>query len=387
MKLLNTEVTPFTAAAFPGVSADLINGKVVYFNGEEMQKGEYHLTLTDTQLKFKSMSDAVAPFEHGLDFQENDERRIHYRAIEIEGQKFFSLWMAPWGEAHGVLQSLRAALHSLDQGAVQQVRIEVTDAAILSGFVVTEDDNAVRLVQIPTWKTPKDQIVGRTTMLIDDVLTTGQDEIFFNNLWLTFPKLSGKYDVFWDAEHNAIVLSSQAIAGVDAKSVGMVVTLSAMEEVNYNSPAMAKLGLVKDAPELTQVYSDETGRSVQFIKEDLGNAVYHSYVFGHGPSGLADQITLGSEAVHNEQLVAVLKHRYQTLQDAIPHEANVRTLELLDEIIILQASRYKQREEEGILGTTSPGSAVTASNEDTHAKPEVSEDNCTDCDGCSSSAE
>lgn len=387
MKLLNTEVTPFTAAAFPGVSADLINGKVVYFNGEEMQKGEYHLTLTDTQLKFKSMSDAVAPFEHGLDFQENDERRIHYRAIEIEGQKFFSLWMAPWGEAHGVLQSLRAALHSLDQGAVQQVRIEVTDAAILSGFVVTEDDNAVRLVQIPTWKTPKDQIVGRTTMLIDDVLTTGQDEIFFNNLWLTFPKLSGKYDVFWDAEHNAIVLSSQAIAGVDAKSVGMVVTLSAMEEVNYNSPAMAKLGLVKDAPELTQVYSDETGRSVQFIKEDLGNAVYHSYVFGHGPSGLADQITLGSEAVHNEQLVAVLKHRYQTLQDAIPHEANVRTLELLDEIIVLQASRYKQREEEGILGTTSPGSAVTASNEDTHAKPEVSEDNCTDCDGCSSSAE
>ena len=387
MKLLNTEVTPFTAAAFPGVSADLINGKVVYFNGEEMQKGEYHLTLTDTQLKFKSMSDAVAPFEHGLDFQENDERRIHYRAIEIEGQKFFSLWMAPWGEAHGVLQSLRAALHSLDQGAVQQVRIEVTDAAILSGFVVTEDDNAVRLVQIPTWKTPKDQIVGRTTMLIDDVLTTGQDEIFFNNLWLTFPKLSGKYDVFWDAEHNAIVLSSQAIAGVDAKSVGMVVTLSAMEEVNYNSPAMAKLGLVKDAPELTQVYSDETGRSVQFIKEDLGNAVYHSYVFGHGPSGLADQITLGSEAVHNEQLVAVLKHRYQTLQDAIPHGANVRTLELLDEIIVLQASRYKQREEEGILGTTSPGSAVTASNEDTHAKPEVSEDNCTDCDGCSSSAE
>lgn len=387
MKLLNTEVTPFTAAAFPGVSADLINGKVVYFNGDEMQKGEYHLTLKNEQLKFKSMSDAVEPFEHNLDFQENDERRVHYRALEIDGQKFFSLWMAPWGEAHGVLQSLRAALHSLDQGHVQQLRIEVTDAAILSGFVVSEDDNAVQLVQIPTWKTPKDQIVGRTTMLIDDVLTTGQDEIFFNNLWLTFPKLSGKYDVFWDAEHNAIVLSSQAIAGVDAKSVGMVVTLSAMEEVNYNSPAMAKLGLVKDAPELTQVYSDETGRSVQFIKEDLGNAVYHSYVFGHGPSGLADQITLGSEAVHNEQLVAVLKHRYQTLQDAIPHEANVRTLELLDEIIVLQASRYKQREEEGILGTTSPGSAVTASNEDTHAKPEVSEDNCTDCDGCSSSAE
>lgn len=387
MKLLNTEVTPFTAFAFPGVSADLINGKIVYFNGDEMQKGEYHLTLADDRLSFKSLGDQVEPFEHILRFTAGDERKVHYRAIEIEGQKFFSLWMAPWGEAHGVLQSLRAALHSLDQGTVQQLRIEVTDAAILSGFVVTEDDNAVQLVQIPTWKTPKDQIVGRTTMLIDDVLTTGQDEIFFNNLWLTFPKLSGKYDVFWDAEHNAIVLSSQAIAGVDAKSVGMVVTLSAMEEVNYNSPAMAKLGLVKDAPELTQVYSDETGRSVQFIKEDLGNAVYHSYVFGHGPSGLADQITLGSEAVHNEQLVAVLKHRYQTLQDAIPHEANVRTLELLDEIIVLQASRYKQREEEGILGTTSPGSAVTASNEDTHAKPEVSEDNCADCDGCSSSAE
>ncbi len=387
MKLLNTEVTPFTASAFPGVSADLINGKIVYFNGDEMQKGEYHLTLADDRLSFKSLGDQVEPFEHILRFTAGDERKVHYRAIEIDGQKFFSLWMAPWGEAHGVLQSLRAALHSLDQGAVQQLRIEVTDAAILSGFVVSEDDNAVQLVQIPTWKTPKDQIVGRTTMLIDDVLTTGQDEIFFNNLWLTFPKLSGKYGVFWDAEHNAIVLSSQAIAGVDAKSVGMVVTLSAMEEVNYNSPAMAKLGLVKDAPELTQVYSDETGRSVQFIKEDLGNAVYHSYVFGHGPSGLADQITLGSEAVHNEQLVAVLKHRYQTLQDAIPHEANVRTLELLDEIIVLQASRYKQREEEGILGTTSPGSAVTASNEDTHAKPEVSEDNCADCDGCSSSAE
>lgn len=387
MKLLNTEVTPFTAAAFPGVSADLINGKVVYFNGDEMQKGEYHLTLKNEQLKFKSMGDAVEPFEHNLDFQENDERRVHYRALEIDGQKFFSLWMAPWGEAHGVLQSLRAALHSLDQGHVQQLRIEVTDAAILSGFVVSEDDNAVQLVQIPTWKTPKDQIVGRTTMLIDDVLTTGQDEIFFNNLWLTFPKLSAKYDVFWDAENNVIILSSQAIAGEDSKSIGMVVTLPAMEEVNYNSPAMAKLGLVKDVPELTQVYSDETGRSVQFIKEDLGNAVYHSYVLGHGPSGLADQITLGSEAVHNEQLVAVLKHRYQTLQDAIPHEANVRTLELLDEIIVLQASRYKQREEEGILGTTSPGSAVTASNEDTHAKPEVSEDNCNDGDGCSSSAE
>lgn len=377
MKLLNTEVTPFTAVAFPGVSADLINGKIVYFNGDEMQKGEYHLTLTDVQLKFKSMSDAVAPFEHGLDFQENDDRRIHYRAIEIDGQKFFSLWMAPWGEAHGVLQSLRAALHSLDQGAVQQVRIEVTDAAILSGFVVTEDHTSVQLVQIPTWKTPKDQIVGRTPMLIDDVLTTGQDEIFFNNLWLTFPKLSGKYGVFWDAEHNVIVLSSQAMAGDDAKSVGMIVTLSAMEEVNYNSPAMAKLGLVKDAPELTQVYSDETGRNVQFLKEDLGNAVYHSYVLGHGPSGLADQITLGSEAVHNEQLIAVLKHRYQTLQDAIPHEANVRTLELLDEIIVLQASRYKQREEEGILGTNSAGSAVTTQDEDT----------CTDCDGCSSATE
>ncbi len=387
MKLLYTEVTPFTASAFPGVSSYLINGEVVYFNGDEMQKGEYHLTLTNEQLKFKSMGDAVEPFEHNLDFQENDERRVHYRALEIDGQKFFSLWMAPWGEAHGVLQSLRAALHSLDQGHVQQLHIEVTDAAILSGFVVSEDDNAVQLVQIPTWKTPKDQIVGRTTMLIDDVLTTGQDEIFFNNLWLTFPKLSAKYGVFWDVENNVIILSSQATAGEDSESVGMVVTLPAMEEVNYNSPAMAKLGLVKDAPELTQVYSDETGRSVQFIKEDLGNAVYHSYVLGHGPSGLADQITLGSEAVHNEQLVAVLKHRYQTLQDAIPHEANVRTLELLDEIIVLQASRYKQREEEGILGTTSPGSAVTASNEDTHAKPEVSEDNCADWDGCDGSPE
>jgi len=387
MKLLNTEVTPFTAAAFPGASADLINGKIVYFNGEEMQKGEYHLTLTDTQLKFKSMSDSVAPFEHGLDFQENDDRRIHYRAIEIDGQKFFSLWMAPWGEAHGVLQSLRAALHSLDQHAVQQVRIEVTDAAILSGFVVTEDENSVQLVQIPTWKTPKDQIVGRAPMLIDDVLTTGQDEIFFNNLWLTFPKLSGKYGVTWDVEHNTIVLSSQAMAGDNDKSVGMVVTLSAMEEVNYNSPAMAKLGLTKEAPELTPVYNDETGRSVQFLKEDLGNAVYHSYVLGHGPSGLVDQITLGSEAIHNEQLVAVLKHRYQMLQDAIPHEANVRTLELLDEIIVLQASRYKQREEEGILGTTSAGSTVAAHDEDTHVKTEVAEDTCANCDGCSSTAE
>src|SRR5690606_38362739 len=139
--------------------------------------------------------------------------RIHYRAIEINGQKFFSLWMAPWGEAHGVLQSLRAALHSLDQGNVQQLRIEVTDAAILSGFVVTEDDNSVQLVQIPTWKTPKDQIVCRTPMLIDDVLTTGQDEVFFNNLWLTFPKLSAKYGVFWDAENNVIILSSQAVSG------------------------------------------------------------------------------------------------------------------------------------------------------------------------------
>ena len=387
MKLLNTEVTPFTAAAFPGVSADLINGKVVYFNGDEMQKGEYHLTLKNEQLKFKSMGNAVEPFEHNLDFQENDERRVHYRALEIDGQKFFSLWMAPWGEAHGALQSLRAALHSIDQGQVQVVCIEVTDAAILSGYVVTEDENAVQLVQLPTWKTPSDQIVGRTPMLIDDLLTLGQDEIFLNNLWITFPKLSGKYGVHWNAEKNTIQVSSQAISGKDEAGMGMSFVLPAMEEVNYNSPAMAKLGLVKDAPELTQVYSDETGRNVQFIKEDLGNAVYHSYVFGHGPSGLADQITLGSEAVHNEQLVAVLKHRYQTLQDAIPHEANVRTLELLDEIIVLQASRYKQREEEGILGTTSPGSAVTASNEDTHAKPEVSEDNCNDCDGCSSSAE
>ena len=387
MKLLNTEVTPFTAAAFPGVSADLINGKVVYFNGDEMQKGEYHLTLTNEQLKFKSMGDAVEPFEHNLDFQENDERRVHYRAIEIEGQKFFSLWMAPWGEAHGALQSLRAALHSIDQGHVQEVCIEVTDAAILSGYVVTEDENAVQLVQLPTWKTPSDQIVGRTPVLIDDLLTLGQDEIFLNNLWITFPKLSGKYGVHWNAEKNTIQVSSQAMSGKDEAGMGMSFVLPALEEVNYNSPAMTKLGLVKDAPELTQVYSDETGRSVQFIKEDLGNAVYHSYVLGHGPSGLADQITLGSEAVHNEQLVAVLKHRYQTLQDAIPHEANVRTLELLDEIIVLQASRYKQREEEGILGTTSPGSAVTASNEDTHAKPEVSEDNCNDCDGCSSSAE
>ena len=387
MKLLNTEVTPFTAAAFPGVSADLINGKVVYFNGDEMQKGEYHLTLKNEQLKFKSMGNAVEPFEHNLDFQENDERRVHYRALEIDGQKFFSLWMAPWGEAHGALQSLRAALHSIDQGQVQEVCIEVTDAAILSGYVVTEDENAVQLVQLPTWKTPSDQIVGRTPMLIDDLLTLGQDEIFLNNLWITFPKLSGKYGVHWNAEKNTIQVSSQAISGKDEAGMGMSFVLPAMEEVNYNSPAMAKLGLVKDAPELTQVYSDETGRSVQFIKEDLGNAVYHSYVLGHGPSGLADQITLGSEAVHNEQLVAVLKHRYQTLQDAIPHEANVRTLELLDEIIVLQASRYKQREEEGILGTTSPGSAVTASNEDTHAKPEGSEDNCTDCDGCSGSPE
>ena len=387
MKLLNTEVTPFTAAAFPGVSADLINGKVVYFNGDEMQKGEYHLTMKNEQLKFKSMGDAVEPFEHNLDFQENDERRVHYRALEIDGQKFFSLWMAPWGEAHGALQSLRAALHSIDQGQVQEVCIEVTDAAILSGYVVTEDENAVQLVQLPTWKTPSDQIVGRTPMLIDDLLTLGQDEIFLNNLWITFPKLSGKYGVHWNAEKNTIQVSSQAISGKDEAGMGMSFVLPALEEVNYNSPAMTKLGLVKDAPELTQVYSDETGRSVQFIKEDLGNAVYHSYVLGHGPSGLADQITLGSEAVHNEQLVAVLKHRYQTLQDAIPHEANVRTLELLDEIIVLQASRYKQREEEGILGTTSPGSAVTASNEDTHAKPEVAEDNCTDCDGCSGSPE
>lgn len=387
MKLLNTEVTPFTAAYFADAATKLFDGDVIYFDGEEMQKGEYHLTLADDRLSFKSLGDQAEPFEYILRFTAGDERKVHYRAIELNGKKYFTLWMAPWGEGHDTLRQLRERLTELNKGELSDIYLYLTDAAILSGFVVTEDENSIQLLQIPTWKTQNDQIVGRTPYTLDQLLTTGSEEIFFNNIWFSFPKLNGQYKVSWNADDNELKITGLDEEMADLADSETSISIPAMEEVNYNSPAMAKLGLVKDAPELTQVYSDETGRNVQFLKEDLGNAVYHSYVLGHGPSGLADQITLGSEAVHNEQLVAVLKHRYQMLQDAIPHEANVRTLELLDEIIVLQASRYKQREEEGILGTNSVGSAVTAKEEDTHVKTEVAEDSCANCDGCSGSPE
>lgn len=352
MKLLNTEVTPFTAAYFADAAAKLFDGDVIYFDGEEMQKGEYHLTLADTHLSFKSLGDQVEPFEYILRFTAGDERKVHYRAIELNGKKYFTLWMAPWGEGHETLRQLRESLAELNKGELSDIYLYLTDAAILSGFVVTEDENSIQLLQIPTWKTQNDQIVGRTPYTLDQLLTTGSDEVFFNNIWFSFPKLNGQYKVSWNADDNALMITGLDEEMADLADSETSISIPAMEEVNYNGPAMIKLGLAKPEVRPEEIFMGHGGRGVAYLNESFNDVKYDTYVLSHGDeTGLMDQLTLGATALWNEQLIAVLKHRYTKLQEELPHEANVRTLELLDEIIAVQAARYQQREQAGVIGT------------------------------------
>lgn len=352
MKLLNTEVTPFTAAYFADAAAKLFDGDVIYFDGDEMLKGEYHITLDDDRISFKSLNDQVEPFEYTLRFTAGDERTVLYRGVELDGKKYFALWMAPYGEAHGFLRKFRDALWRIEQNELDELRLEVTDAAILSGFVVKDHEEFVQLVQLPTWKTGNDQIVGRTPYVIDDLHSKGEQELFFNNLWLTFPKLCSKFDVFWNEAKHELVIRSQRVYPADYQYRSLNLALPAMEEVNYNGPAMVKLGLGKPEVRPEEIFMGHGGRGVAYLNESFNGVEYDTYVLSHGEeTELMDQLTLGAKAIWNEQLIAVLKHRYTKLQEELPHEANVRTLELLDEIIAVQAARYQQREQAGVIGT------------------------------------
>ena len=60
---------------------------------------------------------------------------------------------------------------------------------------------------------------------------------------------------------------------------------------------------------------------------------------------------VGVNGIYWEQIAAVLKHRFEVLDGRMPHPANKRVLELLEEIRTVQAERYAKREEAGVLGT------------------------------------
>ena len=176
-------------------------------------------------------------------------------------------------------------------------------------------------------------------------LHENETELFLNNIWLTMFKDNEGYTVRYNPEEHTFYVIRKFDKPVELDYNDLpYFELNCYEEVNYQGPAMTELGLLppgQTPPEM--VYSDDTGRQVAVINEVFDEQKYATYVISHGLGGVHDQVTLGAEAAHNEQLIAILIHRYTQLNSEIPHDANVQTLELLEQVKTLQAARYAER--------------------------------------------
>lgn len=338
MKLLNLTAVEFT---FAGLQAaiDNIKAQPFFVRLEDLQQKLFQIEIDQKTLSFYEIENPEN--RHTLQLPAEDKERFFFRGVDLDGgEKVLAFWYDVPYVGINTLNELRAAYADLKAGKTKNVFIQVTDGAILSGFTVQDGEESVQLVQIPTWKgTEKEAIIGRQPYELSELMSeAGEKEGLFNNVWFYLLKNHEDYKASYDPETNLIRLEGTCEATADAfGSTG--ITLVGMEEVNWNDKALIDAGIAPNAPRLTEIKVWEDGRAVGYLREKFDNSNFDSYVFRH-PDGQVDQVTLGAKAVYNEQLIEALIHRYTTLNEEMPHEANVRTKALLEEILEIQSARH-----------------------------------------------
>lgn len=284
----------------------------------------------------------------------------------------------PAAQTNGIedLKNLADLLIDFGKGNIKTVGIWLPPETIESGWKIIDEADRFVMLQVPAWTTVAAQLSPSVAYFgreVKDIADMSEADLYLNNCAWVIPKArKGETSLSatkvnqqnvvatHDTENNTLFLSSLAddeFAVVPAPAVpeNRPVTMffvSPHPEVDWGSELLGQYQQVPPTPVQTDVYSDDTGRSVTAFNETYMGMSFDTYILAHGDSDMADRITMGAKAIWNEQLIHVLKHRFTKLQAAIPHDANVKTLELLDQILAVQASRYSERADEGKLGTT-----------------------------------
>jgi hypothetical protein len=283
----------------------------------------------------------------------------------------------PAAQTNGIedLKDLAGLLIDFGKGNVKTIGIQLTAEAIESGWKIIEEADRFVMLQVPAWTTVAAQLSPSVAYFgreVKDIADMSEADLYLNNCAWVIPKArkgemslsATKLDsqnivATYHPEENGIQLIALSDDEFDPTKIPThadfpctIFTVSPHPEVDWGSELLGQYQQVPPTPVQTDVYSDDTGRSVTAFNETYMGMSFDTYILTHGDSDMADRITMGAKAIWNEQLIHVLKHRYTALQAAIPHEANVKTLALLDEILAVQASRYSERADEGKLGTT-----------------------------------
>lgn len=348
----DVNVLPYNQAGFEQLKANLEAGILSVIGGKgDIPKDHYHTTIKPDGVLFQSKIEGD-DWSAEVKLADSSET-VHVRGAKFDGNDCLVFWRGGFGKAHHDLAILKDLLKQLlTDKTIPGFAIKVTDSAWLTGWMVKENDDYIDLIQNPTWTKPGETITGRTPYDLE-TLNNVDSEIFINNIWFNISRKGDGYNAHYNERENTFYVTRTFDQPVELIYDELpAIELGAYEEVNYESPVMQELGLLppgQTKPDL--IYNGADGRQVVVIKEVFDASTYMTYVFGHGSTGQHDQITLGKEAAHNEQLIEALIHRYTALNDEVPHEANVKTIELLNEIKTVQASRYTQREEDGTLGS------------------------------------
>lgn len=343
MKTFTYHAHPLSKAGFEQLVENLRAGLITVIDGSSGRKEDWNITLKLDSLDIKSN---VEGDDWSLNMPYEDDKVVHVRGMKLEGRDCLIFWRAKLGVAHHALKEFKAILADFFDPAGKSVgfRLHVSNNAFLTGWMVQEKDDHYSLIQLPTWTGPGEGITGRTPYDLEE-LHVNQSELFINNIWFTLMKDSSDYTVGYDNTEHTFYVIRKFDEPVDINTDNLpYFEINAYEEVNYNSPVMAELGLLPPGQKLpVLVYNDATGRQVAFIEEKFDGYSYDTYVISHGQENITDQITLGPLAAFNEQLIEILIHRYTKLNSEIPDEANVKTIEALEEVKRLQAERYGRR--------------------------------------------
>lgn len=340
MKLLNLNAVEFN---FAGLQAaiDSIETQPFFIRLEDLQQKLFQIEIDQKKLSFYEIENPDN--RHTLEISPESKERFFYRGVDLKnGEKVLAFWCQPPHVGVAVLAELRQAWNDLITGKVKTIELVISDSAILSGFVLGETDSAISLVQIPTWRgNDTEEIIGREPYELEELMEGhGAKEGLFNNVWVTFLKDAEKYTASFNSENNTIFITTKGELAENA-ATAVVVDVVAMEEVNWNDKALIDAGIAPTAPAAVELKAWADGRGLAYLRENFDNVNFDSYIFRH-PDGQFDQVTFGARAIYNEQVIEALIHRYTTLNEEMPHEANVRTKALLEEILEIQSARYAE---------------------------------------------
>lgn len=343
MKTFTYHTHPLNKAGLEQLIENMRAGLITVIDGSSGRKEDFNITLKTNALEIKSN---IEGDDWELNLPLEDGKVVHVRGMKLEERDCLVFWRAAHGVAHHALKELKGLLANFFAPDSKEagLRIHVSNNAFLTGWMVQEKDDHYSVIQLPTWTGPGEEIKGRTPYDLKE-LHEQETELFINNIWFAMQKDNEGYTVRYNPEEHTFYIIRKFDRPVELCHSDLpYFELNCYEEVNYQGPAMTELGLLppgQTPPEM--VYSDETGRQVAVINEVFDEKKYATYVISHGLGGVHDQVTLGAEAAHNEQLIAILIHRYTQLNSEIPDEANVKTIEALEEIKRLQAERYAAR--------------------------------------------